>query len=85
MLPVFFSLKKWTIPVTISAAILSIPFAIVLQLFQTSFINFVLFGWLYGWAILLLLGSLFGFGRYKGHDDEDHPDELIHLEQETIR
>src|SRR5688500_4124058 len=85
LLPVFFSRRKWTFPVIISAAILSIPFAIVLQLFQTSFINFVLFGWLYGWAILLLLGSLFGFGRYKGHDDEDHPDELIHLEQETIR
>ena len=85
LLPVFFSRRKWTFPVIISAAILSIPFAIVLQLFQTSFINFVLFGWLYGWAILLLLGSLFGFGRYKGHDDEYHPDELIHLEQETIR
>jgi len=58
LLPVFFSLKKWTRPVTISAAILSIPFAIVLQLFQTSFVNFVLFGWLYGWAILLLLGDV---------------------------
>jgi len=58
LLPVFFSLKKWTLPVTISAAILSIPFAIVLQVFQTSFVNFVLFGWLYGWAILLLLGDV---------------------------
>ena len=85
MLPVFFSLKKWTIPVKISAAILSIPFAIVLQVFQTSFVNFVLFGWLYGWAILLLLMGLPGFGRGKNHDDEDQPDELIHLQQETIR
>ena len=85
MLPVFFSLKKWTIPVKISAAILSIPFAIVLQVFQTSFVNFVLFGWLYGWAILLLLMGLPSFGRGKNHDDEDHPDELIHLQQETIR
>jgi len=58
LLPVFFSRRKWTFPVIISAAILSIPFAIVLQLFQTSFINFVLFGWLYGWAILLLLGDV---------------------------
>lgn len=58
LLPVFFSLKKWTFPATISAAILSIPFAIVLQLFQTSFVNFVLFGWLYGWAILILLGEV---------------------------
>ena len=58
LLPIFFSLKKWTLPVTISAAVLSIPFAIVLQLFQTSFVNFVLFGWLYGWGILLLLGDV---------------------------
>lgn len=58
LLPIFFSLKKWTAPAILSAAILSIPFAIVLQVFQTSFINFVLFGWLYGWGILLLLGSV---------------------------
>jgi hypothetical protein len=56
LLPIFFSLKKWTIPVMFSAAILSIPFAVVLQLFQNSFLNFVILGWLYGWGILLLLG-----------------------------
>jgi len=58
LLPVFLSIKRWTVPVTVSAAILSIPFAIVLQLFQTSFVNFVLFGWLYGWSILFLLGDV---------------------------
>ena len=58
LLPIFFSLKKWTVPAILSAAILSIPFAIVLQLFQTSFVNFVLFGWLYGWGILSLLAAL---------------------------
>ena len=58
LLPIFFSLKKWTVPAIISAVILSIPFAIVLQLFQTSYVNFVLFGWLYGWGILLLLGGV---------------------------
>ncbi len=85
LLPIFFSLKKWTFPVTISAAILSIPFAIVLQLFQTSFVNFVLFGWLYGWAILLLLlGSILNVSSNKNHHNENHPDELIHLKQETI-
>ncbi|MDQ3006208.1 MAG: DUF2029 domain-containing protein [Chloroflexota bacterium] len=84
LLPIFFSLKKWTFPVMISAALLSIPFVIVLQFFQTSFVNFVLFGWLYGWAILLLLGSLLGLSRQKNHDDEDHPDELIHLKQEAV-
>ena len=58
LLPIFFSLKKWTVPAMVSAAILSIPFAVVLQLFQSSFVNFVLFGWLYGWGILLLLGDV---------------------------
>jgi hypothetical protein len=58
LLPIFFSLKKWTIPVIVAAAILTIPFQIVLQLFQSSFTNFVIFGWLYGWGILLLLGDL---------------------------
>ena len=80
LLPIFFSLKKWTVPAIISAAILSIPFAIVLQLFQTSFVNFVIFGWLYGWGILLLLGDVVE----KYHDDKKHPDELIHFQQEAV-
>ena len=58
LLPVFFSLKKWTLPVTISAVLLAIPFQIVLQFFQTSFVSYVIFGWFYGWAILSLLGSV---------------------------
>lgn len=58
LLPIYFSLKKWTWPIIASAVILSIPFAIVLQLFQNSFANFVVLGWLYGWAILLLLGAV---------------------------
>ena len=58
LLPVFFSLKNWT-PLTIaSAAILTVPFAIVLQLHQASFVHFVLFGWLYGWALLLLVSHI---------------------------
>lgn len=58
LLPIFFSLRQWTFPVKLSAAILSIPFGFVLQTFQTSLLNFVLFGWLYGWAILLLLSAV---------------------------
>jgi len=58
LLPIYFSLKKWTWPVIASAVILSIPFAIVLQLFQNSFLNFVILGWLYGWGIILLLGVI---------------------------
>jgi glycosyl transferase family 87 len=58
LLPIYFSLKKWNWPVIASALILSVPFAVVLQLFQNSFINFVVLGWLYGWGILLLLGDV---------------------------
>ena len=58
LLPIYFSLKKWTFPVIISAAILAIPFQIVLQLFQDSFANFVIWGWLYGWGLLTLIGGV---------------------------
>jgi lysylphosphatidylglycerol synthetase-like protein (DUF2156 family) len=58
ILPVFFSLRKWSPLVLLSAANLCIPFAIVLQLHQTSFANFVIFGWLYGWGIALVLGAV---------------------------
>ena len=58
LLPIFFSLKKWTIPAMISAAILTVPFQLVLQFFQTSFVSFVIFGWFYGWGILSLLAAL---------------------------
>jgi alpha-1,2-mannosyltransferase len=56
LLPIFFSLNKWTYPVILSAAILSIPFGFILKLWQTSFFNLVIFGWFYGWGILFLLG-----------------------------
>jgi hypothetical protein len=58
LLPIFFSLKKWTPPVIISAVILSFPFAFVLKLWQTSYLNFVIFGWFYGWGVLLLLAAV---------------------------
>jgi len=58
LLPIFFSLKRWSYPVIFSAIVLAIPFQVVLQLFQTSFAALVIFGWLYGWAILLLLGMV---------------------------
>ena len=58
LLPIFFSLKRWSYPVLFSAIVLAIPFQIVLQVFQNSFSSFVIFGWLYGWAILALLGMV---------------------------
>jgi hypothetical protein len=58
LLPIFFSLRKWTLPVILSAAILAIPFQLVLQFFQSSFANFVIWGWLYGWGLIALLGGV---------------------------
>ena len=57
LLPIFFSLRTWTLPVIFGALILAVPFQIVLQMFQRSEFSFVFFGWLYGWGILLLLGE----------------------------
>lgn len=58
LLPFFFSLKRWTLPAILSAAILSFPFIFVLKLWQTSFTHFVIFGWFYGWGLIVLLGVL---------------------------
>jgi hypothetical protein len=58
LLPMFFSLKKWTIATVISATILSFPFIFVLKLWQTSFLYFVIFGWFYGWGLIVLLGNV---------------------------
>ncbi len=58
LLPIFFSLKEWSPRSLASAAVLTIPFGFVLRLFQASHFGFVVFGWLYGWAILLLLWEL---------------------------
>ena len=79
LLPVLFSIRKWEAPVIGSAFIFSIPFGIVLNQFQNSFWQFVVFGWLYGWGILLLLGGVFLISRHEQHDDEDQPNKLIHL------
>ena len=58
LLPVFFSRKDWDPLVILSAAILTFPFGILLKLWQTSYLNFVIFGWFYGWGILALLGDV---------------------------
>jgi hypothetical protein len=57
LLPAFFSFKKWTPLIIAAAVILSIPFAVILQIWQASFVNFVIFGWLYGWALLCLVAE----------------------------
>ena len=54
-LPVFFSKQKWDWPVTVSAFLLAFPYLLVLRFFSLSEINSVIFGWIYGWALLILI------------------------------
>ena len=55
LLPIFYSQKRWNGFVLLGAAILTFPFGILLKLWQTTFPNFVIFGWFYGWGMLSLL------------------------------
>jgi hypothetical protein len=59
-LPIFFEHQKWDWKLMLVASIFAVPFLIPLALFQTSNVNFILFGWFYGWGLLILLfGTLF--------------------------
>lgn len=53
--PAYFTRKKWSLTTTVSAVILVVPFIFPLLLFDNSRLNFVFWGWFYGWAILLQL------------------------------
>jgi len=55
VLPIFFSQNKWNWMITGSAILFSVPVIFPLVFFQSSFANFVIFGWFYGWGLLLLL------------------------------
>lgn len=56
-LPYFYSRKDWLFAEKIAAALFTIVFIIPVYLFQLSFVNYILFGWTYGWGILLILFS----------------------------
>jgi hypothetical protein len=58
LLPYFLTKKAWVKSDVVCAAILAIPFLFVLSAFQYNRISFVVIGWLYGWALIILLGSL---------------------------
>lgn len=46
--------KKWTTQHWLTASIFSIPFYVVLGLFQNNYFNFIFFGWFFGWGLLIL-------------------------------
>lgn len=53
--PMLLARPSWTPIVRWSAAVLAVPFVIPLLLFSSSMTASVIWGWLYGWAIVLLL------------------------------
>ncbi len=59
LLPYLLGERKWDSLQIAAAAILAVPFLVVLVEFQEGLTGNLLFGWLYGWALLALVpGSL---------------------------
>ena len=54
LLPIFFE-RDWSNWIKVVLVILIIPVPVLLTLFTTSWVNSVIWGWMYGWALLLLL------------------------------
>jgi hypothetical protein len=54
-LPFFVSKPKWNWADKLAAACLVFPYLLILYVFRDSLINSVLFGWMYGWGLLLIL------------------------------
>jgi len=57
-LPIFFEKKTWGWAFWLAAIIFTISFYFPSILFQNSFVNFIVFGWLYGWGLLALLAGI---------------------------
>ncbi len=57
-LPIFFSRSRWFWQYKLSAALLSVPYVLILFFFQKSLLHSVLFGWLYGWGLVLIASEL---------------------------
>jgi hypothetical protein len=53
--PIFLSQARWSPLLMMSAAILSVPFILVLSLYTISLTNSVIWGWFYGAGLLLIL------------------------------
>jgi hypothetical protein len=57
-LPIFFSKSNWSWQYKFSASLLAFPYALILYFFQKSLFHSALFGWLYGWGLLLIVSVL---------------------------
>jgi hypothetical protein len=58
LLPIFLSQAKWSKVLRLAAIILTFPFILSLQLYVISHLNYVIWGWLFGLAIALVLVTL---------------------------
>jgi len=58
ILPILFSKSRWNWRHILAAVALSFPYLLILYLFQQSLFSSILFGWLYGWGLLLILLDL---------------------------
>jgi alpha-1,2-mannosyltransferase len=59
LLPAFFQRERWSVPMGVAAAMLVLPFPVVMVLFMQSPLGFVVFGSWYAWALLLVLLAVF--------------------------
>jgi hypothetical protein len=67
-LPILLSKPRWNRWHLLAAIALSFPYLLILYLFQQSLFSSILFGWLYGWGLLLILLDLII------HKDEESSD-----------
>jgi alpha-1,2-mannosyltransferase len=58
LLPIFFEEREWDWTFKGSAIIFAIPVIFSLVFFESPNANFIIFGWLYGWGLLLLLSGM---------------------------
>jgi hypothetical protein len=57
LLPFLYA-KHWRVPESLAGLILIIPFPVVLSYFENSQFNFIFWGWLYGFALVILSVSV---------------------------
>jgi hypothetical protein len=70
-LPILFSRPRWNLRHILAAVALSFPYLLILYLFQQSLFSSVLFGWLYGWGLLLILIDLIFNNDEESRDSEN--------------
>lgn len=79
-LPIFLSKNQWTTIDKISAAFFVIPIWVVLGIASISLVTFHVFGWLYGWGLLLLLAGVF---TYKSPESRHPFSEINEIKPES--